>query len=83
MSRESELLAPPQSEEGDLRAGAVSGLGVFAQGLAAAAPSVAIAGVPGSLFLVSGKGSLWAAVIGGALSCRRDIAERNVWGMSS
>ncbi|GAA3566035.1 APC family permease [Amycolatopsis ultiminotia] len=50
-----------------LRAGAVSGLGVFAQGLAAAAPSVAIASVPGSLFLVAGTGSLWAAIIGAVL----------------
>ncbi|MEU4768518.1 APC family permease [Actinosynnema sp. NPDC023794] len=50
-----------------LRAGAVSGLGVFAQGLAAAAPSVTIAGIPGALFLIAGKGALWAAVIGGAL----------------
>ncbi|WP_345603820.1 hypothetical protein [Pseudonocardia adelaidensis] len=28
---------------------------------------MAIAAVPGSLFLVTGKGSLWAAVIGGVL----------------
>ena len=56
---------PP--EELELRAGAVSGLGVFAQGLAAAAPSVAIASVPGSLFLVAGKGSFWAAIVGGVL----------------
>ncbi|GAA3792036.1 APC family permease [Amycolatopsis tucumanensis] len=58
------VLDPP---DGELRTGAVSGLGVFAQGLAAAAPSVAIASVPGSLFLVSGKGALWAAIIGGVL----------------
>lgn len=50
-----------------LPAGAVSGVGVFAQGLAAAAPSVAIAGVPGSLFLVAGKGAFWAAIVGGVL----------------
>jgi amino acid transporter len=55
------------ADEGQLRAGAVSGLGVFAQGLAAAAPSVAIAGVPGSLFLVTGKGAIWAAIVGGVL----------------
>lgn len=55
------------SDEGHLQAGAVSGLGVFAQGLAAAAPSVAIAGVPGALFLIAGKGALWAAIIGGVL----------------
>ncbi|MFF0145203.1 amino acid/polyamine/organocation transporter (APC superfamily) [Amycolatopsis sulphurea] len=53
--------------EGELRAGALSGVGVFAQGLAAAAPSVAIASVPGSLFLVAGKGALWAAIVGGVL----------------
>lgn len=38
--------------------------GVFAQGLAAAAPSVAIAVVPFSLFVAAGKGAAWAAVIG-------------------
>ncbi|RJQ83964.1 APC family permease [Amycolatopsis panacis] len=55
------------SEAGELRSDAVSGLGVFAQGLAAAAPSVAIASVPGSLFLVTGKGALWAAIVGGVI----------------
>jgi amino acid transporter len=54
-------------ENEQLPAGAVSGLGVFAQGLAAAAPSVAIAAVPGSLFVIAGKGAFWAAIIGGAL----------------
>jgi uncharacterized integral membrane protein len=64
----SEPKRPPAVGHGDqLQTGAVSGLGVFAQSLAAAAPSVAIAGVPGSLFLVAGKGALWAAIIGGAL----------------
>ncbi|WP_442930423.1 APC family permease [Mycobacterium sp. NBC_00419] len=38
--------------------------GVFAQGLAAAAPSVAIASVPFSLFALAGKGASWAVVIG-------------------
>ncbi|GAA2868608.1 putative amino acid permease [Actinoplanes cyaneus] len=61
-----EKASPPPTVTG-LRAGAVSGLGVFAQGLAAAAPSVTIAGIPGALFLVAGKGALWAAVIGGIL----------------
>lgn len=56
-----------EAHTGHLRADAVSGLGVFAQGLAAAAPSVAVASVPGSLFLVSGKGAFWAAVTGGIL----------------
>ncbi|HKP40219.1 APC family permease [Mycobacterium sp.] len=42
--------------------------GVFAQGLAAAAPSVAVAGVPFSLFVAAGKGAAWAAVIGLAIT---------------
>ncbi|MFW0788668.1 APC family permease [Gordonia sp. CPCC 205333] len=37
---------------------------VFAQGLAAAAPSVAIAGVPISLYTATGKGAVWAGIIG-------------------
>ncbi|SIR69202.1 APC family permease [Williamsia sterculiae] len=57
----------PQAATDTLPHDEVSGLGVFAQGLAAAAPSVAIAGVPGSLFLVTGKGSFWAAVLGGLI----------------
>jgi amino acid transporter len=51
----------------DLPQGAVSGLGVFSQGLAAAAPSVALASVPASLYLVAGKGAVWAAIAGGIL----------------
>jgi amino acid transporter len=39
-------------------------LEVFAQSLAAAAPSVAIAGVPGGIFLVSGQGTLYSIVLG-------------------
>lgn len=38
--------------------------GVFAQGLAAAAPSVAVAVVPYSLFVAAGKGASWAVLIG-------------------
>ncbi len=57
--------APPEEQE--LPRGAVSGLGVFSQGLAAAAPSVAIASVPASLFLIAGKGAVWAAIAGGVL----------------
>jgi amino acid transporter len=57
--------APPDGNE--LPRGAVSGLGVFSQGLAAAAPSVAIASVPASLFLIAGKGAVWAAIIGGVV----------------
>jgi amino acid transporter len=40
-------------------------LEVFAQGIAAAAPSVALAAVPGSLYLIAGEGALFSAVIGG------------------
>lgn len=47
-----------------LAAGALGGWGVFAQGLAAAAPSVALAVVPFGLFTAAGKGSVWAATIG-------------------
>src|SRR3954469_20556243 len=42
--------------------------GVFAQGLAAAAPSVAVAVVPFSLFVAAGNGAAWAAVIGLAIT---------------
>lgn len=38
--------------------------GVFAQGLAAAAPSVAVASVPFSLFLAAGTGAAWAVIVG-------------------
>jgi amino acid transporter len=68
---------PPQAQavatadraaaEEELPRGAVSGLGVFSQGLAAAAPSVAIASVPASLYLVAGKGAVWGAIAGGVL----------------
>lgn len=62
------LPAPATGDHAEgLQADAVSGLGVFAQGLAGAAPSVAVAGVPGSLFLVAGKGAFWAAIVGGVL----------------
>jgi amino acid transporter len=43
---------------------AVGFWGVFAQGLAAAAPSVAVATVPFSLFVAAGKGAAWAVLIG-------------------
>ncbi|WP_216654665.1 APC family permease [Pseudogemmobacter hezensis] len=48
----------------DLKRDAIGGLGAFAQGLAAAAPSVALAIVPVSLFIMAGKGALWAVLIG-------------------
>ncbi len=38
--------------------------GVFAQGLAAAAPSVAVAVVPFSLFVAAGEGASWAVLVG-------------------
>ena len=60
-------VAAAATEEQGLAKGAVSGLGVFSQGLAAAAPSVAIASVPASLFLVAGKGAVWAAIAAGVL----------------
>ena len=43
---------------------ALGSWGVFAQGLAAAAPSVAVASVPFMLFLAAGKGAAWAVIIG-------------------
>ncbi|WP_084161853.1 APC family permease [Nocardia sp. BMG51109] len=52
----------------ELAAGTAGPLDVFAQGLAAAAPSIALAGVPASLFLVTGKGAVWAAVIGAVVA---------------
>lgn len=42
--------------------------GVFAQGLAAAAPSVAVAVVPFSLFVAAGKGAAWAVLVGLAIA---------------
>ncbi len=48
----------------ELKPDAIGGLGAFAQGLAAAAPSVALAIVPVSLFFMAGKGALWAVLIG-------------------
>ncbi|TDZ83643.1 putative amino acid permease YhdG [Mycobacteroides salmoniphilum] len=52
------------AESHGLERDAVGSWGVFAQGLAAAAPSVAVATVPFSLFVAAGKGAAWAAVIG-------------------
>lgn len=49
---------------GGLERDAVGSWAVFAQGLAAAAPSVAIATVPFSLFVAAGKGAVWASAIG-------------------
>ncbi len=44
-----------QADEHGLARDALGFWGVFAQGLAAAAPSVAVASVPFSLFLAAGK----------------------------
>jgi amino acid transporter len=51
-------------ESVDLERDALGPWGVFAQGLAAAAPSVAVAVVPFSLFVAAGSGAAWAAVVG-------------------
>ncbi|MGL6234683.1 MAG: APC family permease [Segniliparus sp.] len=53
-----------EAGSGGLEQDAVGSWGVFAQGLAAAAPSVAIATVPFSLFVAAGKGAALAAVVG-------------------
>jgi amino acid transporter len=55
---------PIRADSTGLERNALGSWGVFAQGLAAAAPSVAIAIVPFSLFVAAGKGAAWAAVIG-------------------
>lgn len=55
------------AESTGLQSGALGAWGVFAQGLAAAAPSVALAVVPFSLFVAAGKGAAWAAVVGLAI----------------
>ena len=56
---------PTQQAEGrGLERDALGFWGVFAQGLAAAAPSVAVASVPFMLFLAAGKGAAWAVIIG-------------------
>jgi amino acid transporter len=52
------------AQEFGLKRDAVGFWGVFAQGLAAAAPSVAIAVVPFSLFVAAGKGAAWAVLVG-------------------
>ena len=49
------------------RTGRPRSWGVFAQGLAAAAPSVAVAVVPFSLFVAAGKGAAWAVLVGLAI----------------
>lgn len=42
--------------------------GVFAQGLAASAPTVAVATIPFSLFVAAGKGAVWAVLVGLAIT---------------
>jgi len=52
------------AEATGLERDAIGFWGVFAQGLAAAAPSVAVAVVPYSLFVAAGKGAAWAVLVG-------------------
>jgi amino acid transporter len=54
----------PSAEATGLERDALGYWGVFAQGLAAAAPSVAVATVPFSLFVAAGKGAAWAVIVG-------------------
>lgn len=56
------------AEDTGLERGALGPWGVFAQGLAAAAPSVAVATVPFSLFVAAGKGAVWATLVGLAIT---------------
>ena len=51
-------------QPGGLRSNTLGSGEVFAQGLAAAAPSVAVASVPFALYTAAGKGAAWAAIIG-------------------
>lgn len=51
-------------QPGGLRSNTLGPWEVFAQGLAAAAPSVAVASVPFALYTAAGKGAAWAAIIG-------------------
>jgi amino acid transporter len=55
--------APPATSQG-LRRDQAGTLEVFAQGVAAAAPSVALASVPGSLYLIAGEGAIFSAAVG-------------------
>ncbi len=48
----------------ELAHGSAGGLEVFAQAVAAAAPSVALAGVAGELYLIATKGAILSAIIG-------------------
>ncbi|BBY30749.1 APC family permease [Mycolicibacterium sediminis] len=56
------------AEDTGLERGALGPWGVFAQGLAAAAPSVAVAVVPFSLFVAAGRGAAWAVLVGLAIA---------------
>src|SRR5262245_39732369 len=55
-------VASDQPHDHGLARGAAGSLEVFAQGIAAAAPTVALASVPGSLFLITGQGAIYAAL---------------------
>src|SRR6478735_7456571 len=56
------------AEATGLERDAIGFWGVFAQGLAAAAPSVAVAVVPFSLFVAAGRGAAWAVLVGLAIA---------------
>jgi amino acid transporter len=56
------------ADDTGLERGVLGPWGVFAQGLAAAAPSVAVATVPFSLFVAAGTGAAWAALVGLAIT---------------
>jgi amino acid transporter len=63
----SEPTASPPASTGahaELARHSVGGTEVFAQALAAAAPSVALASVPGFLYLTAGKAAIMSAIIG-------------------
>ena len=55
-------VATEERHDHGLDRGAAGSLEVFAQGIAAAAPTVALASVPGSLFLITGQGAIYAAL---------------------
>ena len=61
------VAAPEPEQASGLRRDQAGTLEVFAQGIAAAAPSVALASVPGSLYLIAGEGALFSAVVGGVV----------------
>lgn len=55
---------PAEGTGPGLKSDAIGPWGVFAQGIAAAAPSAALSSVPVALFVAAGKGAFWATVVG-------------------